>query len=130
MRKGAIARPRTRISSTTFSGRAFGAPYRTAKDYEPRAAMKRKPISVIGLVAPGSTVTIARLAKVSRAKCVSRVKGRADIMLACTGMNIAQLENTAKDIDRYETPMNVCRVQFFSHTELPNYSSILFSPSR
>lgn len=69
--------------------RIFRASYEVAKDYGPsRVATKRKPISVIGSVAPGPTVTIARLAKVSRAKCVSRVKGRRRVMLGRMKMNI------------------------------------------
>lgn len=69
--------------------RIFRASYEIAKDYGPsRAAAKRKPISVIGSVAPGSTVTIARLAKVSRAKCVSRVKGRGRMALGRTKMSV------------------------------------------
>lgn len=68
--------------------RIYRASYET-KDYGPsRVATKRKPISVIGSVEPGFTVTIARLAEVPHAKCVSRVKGRGRMTLGRMKMNI------------------------------------------
>lgn len=82
--------------------RIFRAFYEAAKDYgASRAAAKRKPISVIGSVAPGSTVTIARLAKVSRAKYVSRVEGRGRVTFSRTKMNInhPQITKYVQEVD-------------------------------
>lgn len=88
-----------RYRRPTFS-RIFRASYEAAKDYGPsRVATKRKPISVIGSVAPGSTVTIARLAKVSRAKCVSHVKGRGRMMLGRMNINYPKIIKYVQEIN-------------------------------
>jgi len=59
----------------TFNGRSSEAPCGTAKDYETRATMKRKPISVIGSAAHrihgydreiGQSVSLRNVSAVSR----------------------------------------------------------------